>query len=184
MYKPLAGIEVLEERRATIIGANQALKVRALRDCVDRERKRRVAGELWLVTKVGAYMLQECEAFVELVQAVVLTPTLALDVCAREAFVDARGKARKPGERYLVTQADCETYIPDVRETIMGQVSRVSLAKQEYCVVENPIDAQSGVPAFGRSELRRGERAFFPLPGERVGAPRPVIGKSYRSPSA
>lgn len=165
VYKPLIGIDILEERKASIIGRNQALRVAALYDCVDRERKRRVAGEQWLINTVGAYMLQECERSIGLIDAVVLTPTVALDVCANESFTDSRGKAHRSGDRYVITLADTDAFIPDVKETIVQRLGLVTLNKQQYCIVENAYD-ESGKPAFGRRELRRGPTAFFLRPHE------------------
>lgn len=165
MYKPLIGIDILEERKATIIGRNQALRVAALYDCFDRDRKRRVAGEQWLINTVGAYMLQECERSLGLIDAVVLTPTVALDVCANESFTDSRGKPHRTGDRYVISIADTDAFIPDVKETIVQQLRLVTLNKQQFCVVENAYD-ESGKPAFGRSELRRGPTAFFLRPHE------------------
>ena len=74
---------------------------------------------------------QEYEQVVALVDAVVLTPTLALELCANEPFTDAKGRARKTGERYLVTMADTDAYIPDVREAIVSRVPLVTLTKQQ-----------------------------------------------------
>ena len=48
---------VVEETvRATVIRPNQAIKLRARKETIDREGNPRVTGEEWLVKKTGAYL--------------------------------------------------------------------------------------------------------------------------------
>ena len=72
-YIPRKECSVEETIRATIILANQAIKLRARKECVDREGNQRVTGEEWLVKKTGAYLPGAYEEVVELVNAYVLT---------------------------------------------------------------------------------------------------------------
>ena len=58
---------------ATIIRANQAIKLRARKECIDREGEPRVAGEEWLVKKTEAYLPEAYEEVVDVVNAYVLT---------------------------------------------------------------------------------------------------------------
>ena len=64
---------VEETIRATVIKANQAIKLRARKECMARDNTPRVTGEEWLVKKTGAYLPGAYEEVVELVNANVLT---------------------------------------------------------------------------------------------------------------
>ena len=72
-YIPRKECCVDETVRATVILANQAIKLRARKECIDREGNARVTGEEWLVKKTGAYLPGAYEEVVELVHAYVLT---------------------------------------------------------------------------------------------------------------
>ena len=62
-----------ESVKATIIRPNQAIKLRARKECVDREGHARVTGEEWIVKKTGAYLPGAYEEVVDTVNAFVLT---------------------------------------------------------------------------------------------------------------
>ena len=47
---------VEETVRATVIRPNQAIKLRARKETIDREGNPRVTGEEWPVKKTGAYL--------------------------------------------------------------------------------------------------------------------------------
>ncbi len=64
---------VEETIRATIIKPNQAIKLRARKETLDRDGTPRVTGEEWLVNKVGAYLPGAYEEVVDVVDAYVLT---------------------------------------------------------------------------------------------------------------
>ena len=64
---------VEETIRATIIKPNQAIKLRARKETLDRDGIPRVTGEEWLVKKVGAYLPGAYEEVVDVVDAYVLT---------------------------------------------------------------------------------------------------------------
>ena len=72
-YIPRKETCVEETIRATVILSNQAIKLRARKECIDREGNPRVTGEEWLVKKTGAYLPGAYEEVVELVNAYVLT---------------------------------------------------------------------------------------------------------------
>jgi len=63
----------METIKATIVKPNQAIKLRARKECVDRQGQSRVTGEEWLVKKTGAYLPGAYEEVVDTVQAYVLT---------------------------------------------------------------------------------------------------------------
>lgn len=62
-----------ETIHATVIKPNQAIKLRARKECIARDDNPRVTGEEWLVKKVGAYLPGPYEEVVDVVNAYVLT---------------------------------------------------------------------------------------------------------------
>lgn len=166
LYTPSVEIEVVERRSAIIIAPNEALHVRARVDCRDWKNAARHAGEHWLIREPGAYMLPVAEEDVELCTAYVLTSTDALLVRANVSFTTVDNKRRVAGDKYLITAADTTTFIPDVHETVVAQQPLISLSRRQYCVVQNPVDAVTGAPRLGLTEVRRGEAQFFLQPDE------------------
>lgn len=67
--------------QATVIKPNQAIKLRARKECVDREGNQRVTGEEWLVKKTGAYLPGAYEEVVDVVNAYVLTEKVMIYEC-------------------------------------------------------------------------------------------------------
>jgi hypothetical protein len=59
--------------KATVIKPNQAIKLRARKECVDRDGRLRVTGEEWIVKNTGAYLPGAYEEVVDVVNAFVLT---------------------------------------------------------------------------------------------------------------
>nr|KAF6283774.1 major vault protein [Pipistrellus kuhlii] len=55
-YIPRKEVEVVEIIQATVVRQNQALRLRARKECRDRDGKERVTGEEWLIRSVGAYL--------------------------------------------------------------------------------------------------------------------------------
>lgn len=169
-YYPRVEVQVVEITRALVIKANQALKLRARKACVDRvtgvDRK---AGEEWLVRKSGAILPGVDEEVVETVNSYILTDKKALHLKASRTFTDVFGKERKAGEEWLVTSADAETHIPDVYEQVVGEVKITTLNNRQYCTVVDPVGA-NGKPQLGQKQLRKGEASFFLRPGESLEA--------------
>lgn len=64
---------MVESIKATVIRENQAIRLRARKEFQDRAGVRRVTGEEWLVSKVGAYLPAAHEEVVDIVNAFVLT---------------------------------------------------------------------------------------------------------------
>merc|ERR1711968_240406 len=92
------------------------------------------------------------------------TEQIALHLRAEKAFVDVYGIQRKAGDQYLITCDQSDTHICDVNESLVGEVSMVSLSSRQYCVVLDAV--VDGVQRFGTRTLRKGECSFFLLPGE------------------
>ncbi len=62
-----------ETIRATVNRPNQAIRLRARKETLDRDGTPRVTGEEWMVRKVGAYLPGAYEEVVDSVDAYVLT---------------------------------------------------------------------------------------------------------------
>ena len=104
--------------RATVIKPNQAIRLRARKECVDRQGSERVTGEEWLVKKTGAYLPGAYEEVVDVVNAYVLTEKKALHMRSLRTFKDDFGLTRKNGEEWLITMDMTETHIPNVYEEV------------------------------------------------------------------
>ncbi|KAM5130725.1 major vault protein-like [Callospermophilus lateralis] len=166
-YIPRKEVEVVEIIQATVIRQNQALRLRARKECVDRDGKERVTGEEWLVCSVGAYLPAVFEEVLDLVDAVILTEKTALHLRARQNFQDLRGVTRRTGEEWLVTVQDTAAHVPDVHEEVLGVVPITTLGPQNYCVVLDPV-GPDGKNQLGQKRVIKGEKSFFLQPGERL----------------
>nr|XP_046271046.1 major vault protein [Scatophagus argus] len=166
-FIPRKEVAVLETIKATVIRENQAIRVRARKEGVDRGGVHRVTGEEWLVSKVGAYLPGAHEEVIDIVNAFILTDKKALHVRAVRAFKDAGGRDRRTGEEWLVTMADREAHIPSVSEEVVGVVDVTTLNSRQYCVILDPV-GPDGKPQLGKKRVVKGERSFFLQPGERL----------------
>ncbi|XP_076609039.1 major vault protein [Chaetodon auriga] len=166
-YIPRKEVVVLETIKATVIRENQAIRLRARKEGVDRGGVRRVTGEEWLVSKVGAYLPGAHEEVIDIVNAFILTDKKALHVRAVRAFKDAGGRERRTGEEWLITMADREAHIPSVSEEVVGVVDVTTLNSRQYCVVLDPV-GPDGKPQLGKKRVVKGERSFFLQPGEHL----------------
>lgn len=166
-YIPQKEVVIEETIRATVIRPNQAIRLRARKETIDREGKARVTGEEWIHKKTGAYLPGAYEEVVDIVNAYVLTEKKALHMKSLRTFKDGFGIVRKNGEEWLITMKDNETHIPGVYEEVVGVVNITTLTSRQYCVILDPCD-ESGHPQLGRKKLVKGERSFFLLPGERL----------------
>lgn len=164
-YMPRKEVFIEEQIKATVIKPNQAIRLRARKECDDRSGKPRVTGEEWIVKKNGAYLPGAYEEVVSIVDAYVLTEKKALHLRATRSHVDEYNKKRLNGEEWLITFADTELHIPNVNEEIVGIVNVTTLNSRQYTVILNPID-QDGKPQLGKKKLVKGEISFFLQPGE------------------
>ncbi|KAL4223159.1 hypothetical protein ACF0H5_016631 [Mactra antiquata] len=166
-YIPRKEVVVEETVRSTVIKPNQAIRLRARKECTDREGNARVTGEEWEVKKTGAYLPGAYEEVVDIVNAYVLTEKKALHMRSLRTFKDDFGVTRKNGEEWLITMDMTETHIPNVYEEVVGVVNITSLSNRHYCVILDPVD-EKGRPQLGRKKLVKGEKSFFLMPGERL----------------
>ncbi|KAL4658355.1 major vault protein [Arapaima gigas] len=166
-YIPRKEVVVLETVKATVIRENQAIRLRARKEGLDRSEVCRVTGEEWQVSKVGAYLPGVYEEVVDIVNAFILTDKKALHVRALRPFRDAGGRDRRTGEEWLVTSADCEAHIPSVAEEVVGVVDVTTLSSRQYCVILDPV-GPDGKPQLGQRRVVKGEKSFFLQPGEHL----------------
>ncbi|XP_069021446.1 major vault protein isoform X2 [Embiotoca jacksoni] len=166
-YIPRKEVVVLETIKATVIQENQAIRLRARKEGEDRGGVRRVTGEEWLVSKVGAYLPGAHEEVLDIVNAFILTDKKALHVRALRSFKDAGKRDRRTGEEWLVTMADREAHIPAVAEEVVGVVDVTTLSSRQYCVILDPVGTD-GKPQLGQKRVVKGERSFFLQPGEHL----------------
>ena len=164
-YIPRVEVEVIKSVSAMVIKPNQALRLMARQNCVDRLGNRRRAGEEWLVREEGAYLPGVDEELIGIFDAYVLTERKALHLRAKRTFIDIFGRNRKAGDEWLVTLEEAEIHIPDVYEEVVGEVEITTLSDRQWCIVVDPIDAQ-GKPQLGMREIRQGRTSFFLHPGE------------------
>ncbi|XP_035253423.1 major vault protein [Anguilla anguilla] len=164
-YIPKKEVVVLETVRATVIQENQAIRLRARKEGVDRSGVHRVTGEEWQVSKVGAYLPGVYEEVVDIVNAFILTDKKALHMRALRPFRDQGGRDRRTGEEWLVTLDDREVHIPSVSEEVVGVVDVTVLNPRQYCVILDPV-GPNGKPQLGQKRVVKGEKSFFLQPGE------------------
>ena len=168
-YIPRKEVEVISTENAVIVMPNEALRLAAMRDTVDRDGSRRVAGEQWMVRRPGAYLPGVYEKVVQKCAATVINDKAAVHVRALRSFTDQLGVRRKNGEEYLITLKEMEAFIPDVYEDTVGMVGITTLTVRQYCVVLNPIGTD-GKPQLGHRKVVKGEKSFFLQPGEQLEA--------------
>uniref|UniRef100_A0A4W5PDM0 Major vault protein n=1 Tax=Hucho hucho TaxID=62062 RepID=A0A4W5PDM0_9TELE len=166
-YIPRKEVAVLETIKAMVIKENQAIRLRARKEGVDRSGVHRVTGEEWQVRKVGAYLPGAHEEVLDIVNAFILTDKKALHVRALRPFRDAGGRDRRTGEEWLVTMAEREAHIPSVAEEVVGVVNVTTLSSRQYCVILDPV-GPDGKPQLGQKRVCKGERSFFLQPGEHL----------------
>jgi len=167
-YEPRIEEVIVERVQSILIKENEAVRLRAKRDCVDFSGEKRFAGEQWLVRTSGAYLPGIDEEVVGRVSAIVLSPKNALQLVATDTHTDQFGRRHRAGDEWLVTMADCDSYIPDVNQTIRGVVEIHTLTNRQFCVVLDPRDPKTGLNRLGARELRKGECSFFLHPGEHL----------------
>ena len=151
---------------STLVLPDTALRLRARRDGVFNGVKR-YAGEVWLHSEVGAYLVDLDEALEGVERAEIITPQSALHLAAVVTHTDRFGIVRRAGQEWLVTSDICTSYIPEVSERRVGTRPITVLTDMQYCVVLDPLDS-NGVPRYGEKLLKRGPDRFFLRPGERL----------------
>jgi major vault protein len=169
-YTPTVEVTIVEVVRATIVGPNQALRLRAKKEMVDASGVKRQTGEEWIVREEGAYIPGVFEEIAQTVSAVILTEKKALHLRASRTFVDVYHTERKAGEEWLITSHHAPKHIPDVYEVVVGEVSITTLNSRQYVVILDPFDQKAKKQQLGTRVLVTGPASFFLQPGERLEA--------------
>uniref|UniRef100_A0A8C1HW41 Major vault protein n=1 Tax=Cyprinus carpio carpio TaxID=630221 RepID=A0A8C1HW41_CYPCA len=152
-YIPRKEVAVLEVIKATVIRENQAIRLRARKEGLDRNSS---PPKIHILITYSPSCLEVSGLSMN-----------ALHVRALRPFRDAGGRERRTGEEWLVTVADREAHIPSVAEEVVGVVDVTTLNSRQYCVVLDPVGAD-GKPQLGQKRVVKGERSFFLRPGEHL----------------
>ncbi|CAF3914588.1 unnamed protein product [Rotaria sp. Silwood2] len=166
-YTPRKEVSVEEHIVATVIGPNQALRLSAKKELVDRMDQRRVVGENWLVKQLGAYLPLAYETVVSIENGYVVTDKKALHLRALNTFTDDFGQTRNNGDEWLVTKEQTETHILNVYEQLVAIVDIKTLNSRQYCVILNPVTS-NGKNQWGKKKLVVGDKSFFLQPNEQL----------------
>lgn len=166
VYIPKIEEEIVSIHQPIIIQKNTALKLRAKNETKDINDQQRQAGEEWLVTKPGMYLLGINEINLGEVGAYVITEKKALHLTALKEFKDIYGNPHKAGEEWLVTNKTTSTHIPDVNEEVVKEVDLTILNSNQYCYILNPLE--KGVNLYGKKILKIGPTSFFLNTGEEI----------------
>ncbi|CAF5154764.1 unnamed protein product, partial [Rotaria magnacalcarata] len=151
-YLPRKEVSVEEQIKAVILKPNEAVRLRAKKEMVDRDGIARETGEEWLNRTIGSYLPLAYEEVVSTVKAYVLTDKKALHLRALGTFIDSFKHKRLNGEEWLVYARDAETYIPDVFEEVVGVVAVTVLNSRQYAVIIDPVGSD-GKPQLGKKKL-------------------------------
>jgi len=169
-FYPKVGIQVLGTVKGEVLHPNQALKIKAREDCEDVFGNIRKAGEEYIVQLRGLYIPSVKEQIVQKLDGIILTQTRAIHVKALQKFEDnISGTLKKAGSEWLITNEDCEVYIPDASvEITNAMVPLRILTSRQYCVILDPVDEKTGKPLLGSRKYIQGPCNFFLRPGESI----------------
>jgi len=164
-YIPRVEEEVIMTVDSILVKINEAIILEAINDFVDANGVQRITGDKWLYRVPGAYLPGIYEVCRGIVKGIVITATTAVHVKANQPVVSF-GKQRKAGDHWLVTLADTDMFIPEIEEEVVEIVPITVLSQNQFCVVLNPFDPETGIQKFGARCLIKGEKNFFLNPGE------------------
>lgn len=97
----------------TVVGANQALRLKAVRDFEDK-----IAGDEWLFEGPATYIPRVEVTPVQKVLSIIIKANQAQRLKAKRDLVDRNGVERTAGEEWLVHQQGA--YLPGVYEEVVG----------------------------------------------------------------
>lgn len=167
LYIPKIEVKLDKILNPEIIKTNQALRLRARRNCKDKDGNERKAGDFWLIRDKGFYMPGIDEEVVTKQNAHIITETFALHLRANAGFKDVYGIERKDAEEWLITSETSTTHIIDVHEDFVAEVPITVLSEDEFCYINDPVN-EKGQNQLGKKILREGPASFFVQPGESI----------------
>jgi len=164
---PKIEVNLVKIIKPEIIRTNQALKVRARRNCKDHKGDDRKAGDEWLIREKGFYIPGIDEDVFERQNAYIITDQMAIQIRATAGFTDVYGTERKDADEWLITNDISSTHIIDVNEAFVKEVPMTILKDDEYCYINDPVDSK-GVNQLGKKIMIPGPTNFFVKPGESI----------------
>lgn len=123
-----------EVRKYKVVGKDEALLIKIIRDYTDEEGVLRHAGQQRQVLGPLTYINRVDEKAVKIIKAVTIKKNEGIILQAENNFVDRKGVSRVVGEQWLYT--DVGSYIPDVNETIKKQVKGIVLDSKKGLYVK------------------------------------------------
>lgn len=112
-----------------VVAPLTALRLKAIRDFVDEEGKKRTAGDEWLFPGPGTYIPRVETQVVEVVRARIIKQNQALKLRAKKLTVDNAGKERKAGEEWLIQTPGA--YLCDVDEEVVDTLNAYVLTEKK-----------------------------------------------------
>lgn len=112
-----------------VVPANSALRLRAVLDFEDADKKKYVAGDEWLFEGPGTYIPRKEVIVDETVRATVIKPNQAIKLRARKETKDRSGEDRVTGEEWLVKKVGA--YLPGAYEEVVGVVNAYVLTDKD-----------------------------------------------------
>ena len=170
-YYPFVDESIVEKVNAVVITNEVVVVLEAVRNIYEGEGDKRVlkriAGERWLHTKLGAFIPSVDETIVDYRSPKVITEKKCIQLRALKTATDVYGKLRQAGDEWLITLETSSTHIVSPQEEFVADVNITALNSQQYCFVKNPRN-EDGTHRYGERELRQGEIQFFLQPGEEL----------------
>lgn len=126
---PLYPGEVLKQAVTAlkVVQANSALRLRAILDFDDADKKR-VAGDEWLFEGPGTFIPRKEVVVDETIRATIIRPNQAIKLRARKETTDREGKARVTGEEWQVKKVGA--YLPGAYEEVVDTVNAYVLTEK------------------------------------------------------
>jgi major vault protein len=165
-YVPSQEADPIRSVKAIINEKDCAIKLRANRNCIDKNGFKRNAGEYWLIRTPGSYLPKISEDFCEIVRSTVINDKSAIHLKALCDFIDYHKNERRAGEEWLITSDIAASHIVDVNEQLIGVESIIILAADEYCTICDPYNPETKKNALGSVKSVKGVATFFLNPGE------------------
>jgi major vault protein len=112
-----------------VVAPLTALRLKAIRDFVDEEGKKRTAGDEWLFPGPGTYIPRVETQVVEVVRARIIKQNQALKLRAKKLTLDKDGKERKAGEEWLIKTPGA--YLCEVDEEVVDTLNAYVLTEKK-----------------------------------------------------
>lgn len=168
LYIPTQEVEIKKTISAKIIKPCYALRLKAKQTFEDRNGIKRTAGEEWIERKPGAYVPDVYEEVVNLQAPIILNEKQALHLQAIKSFTDCYGNSHKAGDEWLIKPSQSSWHVLDIYEKRIKIVDMTILTKDDYAILLNPLNPETGKNQKGAKKLLVGELNFFLQPGEEL----------------